>query len=205
MEAIQLEIKEQSAFSSDIERINAEIIELVENYVIDESFLIPENEIGIFKNKEEEISNILGINLSEEQDWLWNKILIPNRTKHYYHLRYLSSKQAAHIANLRFTSSPKSFIFLIENENSFFLIWETYETSEATYIWKLESDIEDQLLIEIESLVTKIKLLKQGNKRTYLNTNPINFKKIEHDYNHEDFGFSKWEIQFKNFVGISSY
>lgn len=205
LEAIQLEIKEQSAFSSDIERINAEIIELVENYVIDESLLISENEIEKFKIKEEEISNILGINLTEKEDWLWNKIIVPNRTKHYYHLRYLSSKQAAHIVNLRFSSSPKSFIFLIENENSFFLIWETYETNEATYMWKLESNKEDQLQIEIESLVTKIKLLKKGNKRAFLNSKPINFKKIEHEYNHEDFGFNKWEVQFRNFVGMSSY
>ena len=46
-----------------------------------------------------------------DPNWFIEKFITPTRTKHYFHLRYLSSKHDADKINLRLTGKPLSFIF----------------------------------------------------------------------------------------------
>ena len=96
------------------------------------------------------------------------------------------------------TGKPISFIFLLSNGNGYSLIWETYSTEEATYVWKLECTNPQQLPSLIHPLVELIKWLRRSNKMSYIREKPDNFIRIEHDYSGEDMGFNKWRDCLEN-------
>lgn len=73
---------------------------------------------------------------------LFDSILKVTDTKHYQHLRYLSSKHCYGIMRLRFVLKPCSFVFLLEGESNYYIIWETLDTEEATYIWNLPKNLD---------------------------------------------------------------
>lgn len=86
------------------------------------------------------------------------------------------------------------------NGNEYCFIWETYSTDEATYVWKLVSDSKLELENNFEHLVELVKSLRANNKMSYLKNKPENFKRIEHDYAGDDFGFKKWKSQLEEFL-----
>jgi hypothetical protein len=96
-------------------------------------------------------------------------------------------------SRLRITGRPVSFIFVIKGKVHHYLVWETYETEEATYIWKLNSPDKKRQSEELKSLLDKIVWLRAGNKMSYIRSKPLNFRRIEHDYAGKDWGFEKWE------------
>ncbi len=187
--------------STHISLINVSLFELVEDLYISDHItnngrdeIISLNEIAL-----ESAKNICSENL-KDADWLLNKLIAPGKTKHYYHLRYLSSQHLSNTFNLHLTGKPLSFIFLLPVSSGFCLIWETYATHEATYIWKLENPDILKLASPIQEIIERIKWLRKSNKTAFLKTKPDNFIKIEHDYSGEDLGFKKWKTQLENFL-----
>ena len=136
----------------------------------------------------------------KEYSWLLDKLVTKDRTKHYFHLRFLSSKHLAELCSLRLTGQPLSFIFLMKDNNNYFVVWETYKTEEASFIWKMINKDIKVILYEVEKLVEKIKWLRNNNKLNYLKAKPTNFKRIEHEYSGDDFGFNKWRKQLEDFL-----
>ena len=111
----------------------------------------------------------------------------------------MSSRHAVEIFNLRLTENPVSFIFLIQHGDRYFIVWETYKTEEATYIWKLKGNNVDEFKNEVKELLDTIKKLRAHTKLAYLKLLPANFKKIDHHYNGADNGFKKWQTLIEQF------
>lgn len=127
-------------------------------------------------------------------DVIWNELVQETKTEHYHHLRFLSARQAIDLQKLSITGKPISFVFVIRKANSIFLIWETYITSEATYIWKI-AGAED-----IPEKFGLILSMRKGKRMLYRNKKEKNFYFIEHDYQQPLNGFHKWKGKLENII-----
>lgn len=194
-------ILSQTCTSAHISIINDALFELVEDLYISDHItngnrdeIISLNEIALDLSKKIGSENVI------DTEWLLNKLIAPGKTKHYYHLRYLSSQHSSNTFNLRLTGKPLSFIFLLSTPKGYCLIWETYSTEEATYAWKLSNLSTAELIAPIQDLVDRIKWLRGNNKIAYLKEKPEDFIRIEHNYSGEDLGFKKWKTQLDEFI-----
>lgn len=130
---------------------------------------------------------------------LFEDLLQISNTKHYKHLRFLSSKHAHTIMKLRFIIKPFSFIFLIEGENNYHIIWETLDTREATYIWHIDKDL-GKLKLATRKIEDTIKVIKIEGKTAYINSSDDNYKRIYHDYSDLIDGFVKWKGELESIL-----
>lgn len=123
---------------------------------------------------------------------LFEDILRVSNTKHYKQLRYLSSIHAYTLMKLRFVHKPFSFVFLIEGERNYHIVWETLDTEEATYVWHIRKDIGElkRSLRKIEDIINVIKV--QG-KTAYINSADEPYQRIFHDYSSLVDGFVRWK------------
>lgn len=130
---------------------------------------------------------------------LFEDLLTISNTKHYKHLRFLSSKHSHEIMKLRFVHTPFSFIFLIQGVRNYHIIWETLDTEEATYVWRITKDINvlKMTLKKIEHIINEIKA--QG-KSAYISSAEDTFKRIYHDYSDIVHGFIKWKSDLESIL-----
>lgn len=132
---------------------------------------------------------------------LFEDLLKISNTKHYKHLRFLSSKHCHEIMKLRFVHKPLSFIFLIQGDRNYHIVWETLDTSEATYIWHEDKKL-DKLKIAVKKINDIINVIKAQGKIAYINTTNDNFRRIYHDYSEpvEVDGFVKWKGELEDIL-----
>jgi len=109
----------------------------------------------------------------------------------------LSSRHAHTLLKLRFAHKPISFLFLIEGDRSYPLIWETLDTREATYIWHIDKSLE-QLKISLRHIEDIINIIKVQGKTAYLNSADELFRRIYHDYSELVDGFVKWKGELES-------
>ena len=126
-----------------------------------------------------------------EQD-LIDDILNIKESKHYLHLKHLSSQHLSSILKIRFILNPFSFLFLLSGNKQYHLVWETLNSEEATYIWHFEKSIEAlrKGLNEIEATLNEI---KTNSKQEYLRQDHENFSRVIHDYSDTKSGFTAWK------------
>ncbi len=132
----------------------------------------------------------------EDERLFFEDLLHISATKHYKQLRFLSDKHAYSIMRLRFIIRPFSFIFLIQGEDKFYIVWETLNTTEATYIWQEKSDLSalKTALKIVDGIIRDIKLF---GKTGYLVKEENNFIRIYHDYSDPITGFAKWKNEIE--------
>ncbi|MBL7759131.1 MAG: hypothetical protein JNK08_00385 [Sediminibacterium sp.] len=118
---------------------------------------------------------------------VFNQLVQEPKTKHYHHLRYLSARQAIDLQKLSITGKPMSFVFVIREKKNIFLIWETYLSKEATYIWKLSAA--DDIAKKFEL----IQEMRKAKRMLYRTKNEDEFSFIVHDYKQPMNGFHKWK------------
>lgn len=135
---------------------------------------------------------------NNEKEFFDDLLKISN-TKHYKHLRFLSSKHLHNIMKLRFIHKPFSFIFLIQGDKNYHIIWETLDTEEATYIWHTTKD-RNALELTMRKLESIIKVMKVQGKRAYINAADEPFRRINHDYSTLVDGFVKWKSDLENYL-----
>jgi hypothetical protein len=121
-----------------------------------------------------------------------------SNSKHYRQLRFLSSKHSHHLTKLRIVHQPFSFVFLFEGDNSNYFVWETLDTKEATYIWRVgkENDLGQKLL----SLNRIIKIIQTDGKNSYIKSNEDDLKRIFHDYSDINSGFIIWKDELEKLL-----
>lgn len=200
VETVDDEIVSAIVTSPEIERINKELIENVKFEFVNalvKKKIPSEIEKSIFTMDEyfDTFSDAkLKSNTFYENDReLLEDLLQISKTKHYEHLRFLSSRHSHNTMKLRFVHKPFSFLFLIEGRTKCHFIWETIDTKEATYIWYSEKDKEalKRTLTKIEEIINQIKT--QG-KIAYINTaTEDEFIRIYHEYSENIGGFVKWK------------
>lgn len=125
---------------------------------------------------------------------VFNDLIQESKTKHYHHIRFLSARQEIDLQKLSISSKPFSFVFVIRQPAGIFLVWETYNTLEATYIWKIAST-ED-----IPQKFGLIQSIRKGKRIQYRNKKEKDFYFINHDYQQPLNGFHKWKEMLENII-----
>lgn len=189
------QILSATASSEDINKINNGIIdsvrfEFVKKKILpfkgynDESRILHTSDTlldqpslkGMFKSDKDLIDDILSVKDS----------------KHYHHLKFLATQHLSSVLKIRFVLQPFSFLFLLQGEKKYHIVWETLNSEEATYVWHFEKTM-DALrngLSEIEEVLNEI---KNTGKQDYLNKDHPNFSRIIHDYSAAQKGFTIWK------------
>ncbi len=123
----------QLALSPDIDRINKDVVEGVKFQFLNKGLLkqfTPKKQ-NIFTSDELQEKEKIYSNAEE----LLNEILKNKKFKHSQHIQYLADRHENQVMKIRFVLSPFSFVFLLAAEQNYFVILETLDTEEATYIW----------------------------------------------------------------------
>jgi len=185
----------QKAISTDLERINREIIESVKFRFIEQGILgkqyTPGSEGNLLDlNKLQKGKNSKPFYDSEEQ--LLNDLLKNENVKHYRQLRYLSSKHDGTTLKLRFVLNPFSFVFLLPGTEQFHIVLETLDTEEATYIWHVDKN-RQLLLQKLRSIDQDLNVIRNKGRQSFLEKQPENFSRLIHDYTEERKGFVVWK------------
>lgn len=134
----------------------------------------------------------------DEQDLAEDLFRISD-AKHYHHLRFLSARHAHKIMRLRFILKPFSFLFLIEGEKHYHLVWETLDTEEATYVWPVEKN-RANLKEALERTGVRINTIKVLGKKAYIASSEDEYRRILHYYKLGIRGFIRWKDELENWL-----
>jgi len=208
---VKLEIKGDditvlSIFSPEINKINRETIDTIKFEFVKKSLKKkPAIEIDKSLFTMDEYFEMFGDEKVKSDTFykndreLFEDLISISQTKHYKHLRYLSSRHAHTLLKLRFVHKPISFLFLIEGDRNYHLIWETLDTREATYIWHIDKSLA-QLKISLRHIEDIINIIKVQGKTAYLNSADEPFRRIYHDYSEMVDGFVKWKGELESWM-----
>lgn len=182
----------KSASSTDIDKINREVIESVKFRFLNKDIIkaIPKSEQNLLNS--DQLQGNTQIPLYANEDELLEDILSQKKYKHHRHLRYLAQKHERSILKLRYVLEPFSFIFLISGDKQHHLVWETLDTEEATYIWHVNKNFNElaQKIKELDKLLSNIRI---DGRQQFLQSDPSDFTRIVHDYTEDQKGFIIWK------------
>jgi len=139
------------------------------------------------------------LNFFKDDNDFFENVLEKSETKHYKHLRFLSSKHKHDILKLRIVHNPFSYVFLLSGIDRFHIVWETLDTQEATYIWTTANDLKKlkQVLTQTDKTINQI--IKDG-KNEYINRKEENFNRVFHDYTDLQNGFKNWKADIEKVI-----
>jgi hypothetical protein len=182
----------QLATSTDVEKINHELIEGVKFTFVSKNILgkhLLKNENGVNINQiQDEAKNAL-YSSGEE---LLEDILKNQNFKHHKQLRFLSQKHDSNTLKIRFVLSPFSFVFLLTGNQQFHIVLETLDTEEATYIWHFPKD-KQLLKLKLKEIDQHLNIIRSKGRQIFLETQPENFSRMLHDYSNDKKGFIIWK------------
>ena len=180
----------QLALSTDIDHINKEVVEGVKFQFLNK---------GLLKQFTPKKQNILTSDELQEQgkiysnaEELLNEILKNNQYKHSLHIQYLADKHESQVMKIRFVLNPFSFVFLLAGEHNYFIVLETLDTEEATYVWHT-SKIKASLIEEVKQIDNQLSIIREKGRQAFLENSPDNFTRILHDYSDNKKGFITWK------------
>lgn len=187
----------QLALSQDIDRINKEVVEGVKFQFLNKGLL------GQAYSKKK---NILTSDELQDQkkiysnaEELLNEILKNKQFKHSQHVQYLADKHENQVMKIRFVLNPFSFVFLLAGKDSYFIILETLDTEEATYIWHTLK-IRTSLIDEVKLIDDQLSIIRDKGRQFFLENSPDNFTRILHDYSENQEGFIKWKSALEEII-----
>ncbi|MFY7938838.1 MAG: DEAD/DEAH box helicase, partial [Flavobacterium sp.] len=187
----------QLALSSDIDRINKEVVEGVKFQFLNK---------GLLKQFTQKKQNILTSDELQEQGKIYsnaeeilNEILKNKQYKHSQHIQYLAKKHESQVMKIRFVLNPFSFIFLLSAEQNYFVVLETLDTEEATYIWNSQKN-KALLIHEVNQIDSQLNIIREKGRQTFLENSPENFTRIMHDYSDNKKGFILWKSAIEELI-----
>jgi hypothetical protein len=104
----------------------------------------------------------------------------------------MAEKHESDILKLRFVLNPFSFVFLLAGQEQFHLVMETLDTREATYIWHIDKD-KQELRNQLQVIDRQLNLIRNDGRQAFLESQPVNFSRVLHDYSDEQKGFILWK------------
>ncbi|WP_231367553.1 DEAD/DEAH box helicase [Gillisia sp. JM1] len=180
----------QQALSSDIEHINKEVIEGVKFQFLNK---------GLLKQFSPNIKNILTSDELQGQDKIYptaeellNEILKNKQYKHSQHIQYLAERHENQMMKIRFVLNPFSFVFLLAGNKKYYIILETLDTEEATYMWQSPNN-RVSLIEEVKQIDNQLSIIREKGRLAFLANTPENFTRIIHDYSDNKKGFILWK------------
>ena len=187
----------QSALSTDIEHINKEVVEGVKFQFLNK---------GLLKQFTPKKQNILTSDELQERgkiyanaEELLNEILKNKQYKHSQHIQYLADRHESRVMKIRFVLNPFSFLFLLVGEQSYFIVLETLDTEEATYIWHTPK-YKATLIEEVKQIDNQLSIIREKGRQAFLEINPENFTRILHDYSDNKKGFILWKSAIEELI-----
>ena len=112
--------------------------------------------------------------------------------KHHRQLRYLADNHAGHLVKVRFVLQPFSFVFLLESSEQFYIVLETLDTEEASYLWHFPKAVSD-LPSRLKEIDRYLDIIRKRGRQAFLMAPPENFSRILHDYSDSQKGFILWK------------
>lgn len=180
----------QLALSPDIDHINKEVVEGVKFQFLNK---------GLLKQFTPKKQNILTSDELQEQgkiysnaEELLSEILKNKQYKHSQHIQYLAGRHESSVMKIRFVLNPFSFVFLISGEQNYFVVLETLDTEEATYIWHAPKN-KASLIEEVKQIDNQLSIIREKGRQFFLENSPDNFTRILHDYSESKKGFIIWK------------
>lgn len=187
----------QLALSTDIDRINKEVVESVKFQFLNK---------GLLKQFNPQKKNILTSDELHEQNKIYpnaedllNEILKNKQYKHSQHIQYLADRHENQVMKIRFVLSPFSFVFLLSGEQNYFVVLETLDTEEATYIWHTPKN-KSSLIEEVKQIDNQLNIIREKGRQTFLENSPDNFTRIIHDYSDNKKGFIIWKSAIEELI-----
>lgn len=187
----------QFAQSSDIDHINKEVVEGVKFQFLNK---------GLLKQFNPKKKNILTSDELQEQNKMYsnaedllNEILKNKQYKHSQHIHYLAERHESSIMKIRFVLNPFSFVFLLSGEQNYFVVLETLDTEEATYIWHTPKN-KASLIEEVKQIDNQLNNVREKGRQIFLENSPDNFTRILHDYSDNKKGFIIWKSAIEDLI-----
>jgi superfamily II DNA or RNA helicase len=185
----------QLASSSDLDRINREVVEGVRFRFVAKHFLGKLSPVTA--DESSEVNQMQSDHsLYESGEELLEDILKQIKFKHHKQLRWLAENHTSHLLKVRFVLYPFSFVFLLEGEQQFHIILETLDTEEASYLWHFDKDI-DVLSSQLKEIDKQLDLIRRKGRQVFLLSPPLNFSRIIHDYTDNQKGFIIWRDELQ--------
>nr|WP_145855523.1 DEAD/DEAH box helicase [Pedobacter suwonensis] len=181
----------KSATSQDLQQLNSEVVDSVRFRFAEKNILMKSNLLGK-GDKVSQLNTSDPNTLYDSGEELLQDVLSKGNYRHKLHLQYLAEQHCGNILKLRFVISPFAFVFLIGGIEQYHIIMETLDTDEATYIWHIPKDIGalKASLLEIHNDLLKI---RNEGRAVFLESAPVNFSRVLHDYTEELKGFIAWK------------
>ena len=130
--------------------------------------------------------------LFESEEEFLKNVLKSKNFRHCRQIRFLANKHASGILKLRFVLSSFSFVFLLPGKEQFYIVMETLDTQEASYIWHIDKDI-IALQNKLKEIDLSINIIRNEGRQTFLERQPQDFTRILFDYSDERKGFVIWK------------
>jgi len=115
-------------------------------------------------------------------------------------LQATNTQQKRTLRKIRFVLKPFAFVFLVSGRNQYHIILETLDTEEATNIWHTQKTMEALITI-ISEIDSNIRMISLKAMQSFLDTQPKNFIRIQHDYSEGRKGFIIWRDQLEAILG----
>jgi superfamily II DNA or RNA helicase len=180
----------QLALSPDIDFINKEVVEGVKFQFLNK---------GLLKKFSSNKKNILTSDEFQEQEKIYsnaeellNEILKNKQYKHSENIQYLAERHENQVMKIRFVLNPFSFVFLLSGNEHYFIVLETLDTEEATYIWQAPKN-KASLIEEVKLIDHQLGIIREEGRQAFLEKSPDNFTRIIHDYSDNKKGFIIWK------------
>ena len=188
----------QQATSADIDLINESMIDAVKNTWLCKQFTTVWDR-GKFRsnfNSFEDLGQGFML-LGGEEDLLEN--ITTGNYLHSRQLRFLAGNHQSAVTGIRYMLTPFSLVFLVRGRTNQYLVIETVDTEEATYIWDL-GDQPSALNQQIETINNQLDRIKHHGRTAYLKSPPPNFRRIIHDYSDPRKGFVLWKALIQSIM-----
>lgn len=187
----------QLALSTDIDHINKEVVEGVKFQFLNK---------GLLKQLNPKKKNILTSDELQEQNKIYsnaeellNEILKNKQYKHSLHIQYLADKHESQVMKIRFVLNPFSFVFLLSGEQNYFVVLETLDTEEATYIWNTPKN-KSSLIEDVKQIDNQLNIIREKGRQAFLENSPDNFTRVIHDYSDNKKGFIIWKSALEELI-----
>jgi hypothetical protein len=176
------------AASADLDQFNREVIESVRFEFVDRNLI---RKAGVPQSDLQESGDLIANGLYESGQELLTDILSRGNYLHEKQLMYLAEHHKGTLLKIRFILSPFAFLFLLEGPDRHHLVMETLDTAEATYVWHLPHGV-GELKATLRDIDGQLNQIRNEGRQKFLESNPVNFRKVLHDYTDGKKGFIVW-------------
>jgi superfamily II DNA or RNA helicase len=189
----------KSATCEDMKKLNREVVDSVRFRFAEKNLFKKGNLLG--KNVEmfQLSAGDANQTLYDSGEELLKHVLIRGNYRHKIQLRYLSGLHLGNVLKIRFVLSPFAFVFLLAGKEQYHIVMETLDTDEATYIWHTSKEV-SELKNTLHNVDKDLNKIRNDGRFAFLQSVPINFSRVLHDYSDERKGFVIWKDDLEQYL-----